>query len=432
MVVIGPAKRNQRSNQRRSTMTKTHPAGVRRAGCSALLAASIGVSGSPAMSAVTFTQLGYGSLTPASGSQITVGAISGDGSVVVGAALIPFGQPGASRYAYEWSNSGAVTDLGTSPFTTSGYGQAWAYGVSSDGLVVSGRQIVAGAASEAFVQVGGTRTVIGPSGWTETQGASVSGDGTVVVGYGIDPSTPGGIRSRGFVYNVSSNTSTALAMDASWAQNRNAAALDVSADGSTIVGRAYDLASDDQQAVAWVNGAATNLGVNAAVSSTDSRAVAVSADGSTIVGYYEDSSGNNQSFIRASSGTVTTVSLFGTAFDEFEAFDVSGDGSMIVGLADPTAGGTSRATLWTQALGVVDLNTYLTSLGVNLTGWDLTEATTISADGTSIAGIGVFNGVSYGWVVNGLGSPSAVPGGAGLTALAFGAAGLRGRRRSRN
>ncbi len=57
------------------------------------------------------------------------------------------------------------------------------------------------------------------------------------------------------------------------------------------------------------------------------------------------------------------------------------------------SGGLERAFLWTPALGMVDLHTYLPTIGFDLNGWTLEHATAISADGTSITGFGTLQNV---------------------------------------
>jgi hypothetical protein len=61
-----------------------------------------------------------------------------------------------------------------------------------------------------------------------------------------------------------------------------------------------------------------------------------------------------------------------------------------------------RAFLWTAVQGMVDLNTYLSLLGVDLTGWTLAEVTGISADGSALVGYGTFNGADRAFLVRGL------------------------------
>jgi hypothetical protein len=71
---------------------------------------------------------------------------------------------------------------------------------------------------------------------------------------------------------------------------------------------------------------------------------------------------------------------------------VSGDGSVVVGHCY-LSGGAMQAFLWTAGGGMRGLADVLTSdYGMNLAGWQLTTAFTISADGRAIAGSGRFMG----------------------------------------
>jgi len=54
--------------------------------------------------------------------------------------------------------------------------------------------------------------------------------------------------------------------------------------------------------------------------------------------------------------------------------------------------------MWTPSLGMVDLNIYLASLQLDLTGWTLTTANGVSADGRTIVGTGTHNGQTEAWV----------------------------------
>jgi hypothetical protein len=60
--------------------------------------------------------------------------------------------------------------------------------------------------------------------------------------------------------------------------------------------------------------------------------------------------------------------------------------------------GSGHAWIWTAALGLVDLNTYLPTLGIDLTGWTITDAWGVSADGRIIAGTGTHNGTDEAWI----------------------------------
>lgn len=75
---------------------------------------------------------------------------------------------------------------------------------------------------------------------------------------------------------------------------------------------------------------------------------------------------------------------------------VSDDGSVIVGLAGPV--GPGRAAVWTEATGWLRLSDILRAGGVDLTGWTLDWANSVSADGRTVVGFGQYNGVQQGFV----------------------------------
>jgi uncharacterized membrane protein len=69
------------------------------------------------------------------------------------------------------------------------------------------------------------------------------------------------------------------------------------------------------------------------------------------------------------------------------AWDVSGDGSVIVGNM-PNANAAPGAMVWDATHGARELEVILTALGVDFAGWDLTGAQGVSADGRTIVGFG--------------------------------------------
>jgi uncharacterized membrane protein len=70
-----------------------------------------------------------------------------------------------------------------------------------------------------------------------------------------------------------------------------------------------------------------------------------------------------------------------------QAFDVSGNGSTIVGFA--SYAGDQQAFVRDQVNGLRDLKTFLIASGINMGTWSLREATAISDDGRIITGWGV-------------------------------------------
>jgi uncharacterized membrane protein len=107
-----------------------------------------------------------------------------------------------------------------------------------------------------------------------------------------------------------------------------------------------------------------------------------------------------------------------------QAIDVSGDGSTVVGAAEAVGFSSGHAVLWNAELGMVDLNEYLPSLGVDLQGWELTEASGASFDGTTLTGTGYFGFQLRAWVVSGI----PVPSGAGLYLAGLWVVSIRRRR----
>jgi hypothetical protein len=75
------------------------------------------------------------------------------------------------------------------------------------------------------------------------------------------------------------------------------------------------------------------------------------------------------------------------------AYGVSGDGGVVVGASG------NRAFIWTPTLGMRDLQSYLTGLGADLTGWTLWDARGVSADGLTMVGTGRSpSGIEQGWI----------------------------------
>src|SRR5262245_52092634 len=82
------------------------------------------------------------------------------------------------------------------------------------------------------------------------------------------------------------------------------------------------------------------------------------------------------------------------------ARDVSGDGSVVVGNWQNST--TQIPFLWTSELGMVNVSTYLTSLGVPLGGQTLLAVMGVSDDGSAITGTGRIGNSLRAWIVTGL------------------------------
>ena len=280
-------------------------------------------------------------------------AISADGSVVVGVSYSSSGPE-----AFRWTSTTGMTGLGDLPGGVFG---SDATAASSDGSVIVGEGNAIPSSADAFL-------------WTSTAGMSalgfpgtangVSGDGSIVVGSSMGYEAVRWSALEGVV-----PISGALGAEG------------ISADGNVVVG--YRSGSP-YEAIRWTAGTAVGLGTQG---TGNSVARDVSADGSVVVGLYGQGPCCTVAFRWTEATGMVDLGLPpGGALPTF-AHAVSADGSVVVGyMGEP---GTRVATIYDDVHGMRLLTTALTDLGVDLGGWQLIEATGISADGTRIVGRGI-------------------------------------------
>ncbi|HEX4822964.1 MAG TPA: hypothetical protein VFV19_01490 [Candidatus Polarisedimenticolaceae bacterium] len=315
------------------------------------------------------------------GTQSSASRVSRDGSVVVGSA--------SGNRAFRWTSSQGMVDLGTLPGQTG----SSAADVSDDGTVVTGtagtrafRWTISGGMVDLGLPLDGG----GDGQALSSYGEAVSGDGLVVAGFSDPVNDAFRWTSAGGMHSLGTLTGVGYSI-----------ARDCNSDGSIVVGESTG--SSDDHAFRWsLAGGLADLGTMPG--GTTSHASGVSDDGATVVGYGGTSGFAQIRAFRWTSvgGMVNLGTLPGMAS---RAYGVSGDGQIVVGvLMSP-----DHAMLSTSALGMVDLNTYLPSIGINLTGWVLTAANGVSGDGRTLVGTGTHNGLTEGWVAH-LSSPSAAGG----------------------
>lgn len=262
-------------------------------------------------------------------------AVSGNGQVVAG-----IGTRDGYQEAFRWTPDGGMVGLGNlpnEPFYTS-----VAYGVSSSGNIV----------------VGTSDFELGSEGFRHT-----TADGLQGIGF-----FPGDV----VFYSE---------------------AFGISADGGTVVGTGDIF--NGTMAFRWRPvGGMEQLGF--LPGGAYSAAYACSSNGGVVVGRAETEDGICAFRWTQSLGMVA-IPDFLPDEDMSSANAVSADGNIIVGEAidfDGQVAFIKRPALPMENLKSVLVNEY----GLNLTGWSLTAATGISADGSVIVGTGTFGGMNRGWI----------------------------------
>lgn len=180
-------------------------------------------------------------------------------------------------------------------------------------------------------------------------------------------------------------------------------AYEVSADGTVVVGCVEGLYADE--AFRWTLAGGLE-GLDFLSGGDTSCALGVSADGSVVVGY--SAAGDEREAFRwtPSSGMSGLGDLPGGAVRS-TAHGVSDDGAMVVGVGHTDSG--NEAFIWIRGT-LFNLRTWLIdTLHLDLSGWTLTEARRISADGSTIIGYGLNpDGDREAWVAH-IGAKTSAP-----------------------
>ena len=229
------------------------------------------------------------------------------------------------------------------------------------------------------------------SSWSNAN--AVSSDGSIVVGDADDGNGLRAIVWSGSNWATKTNLGTLRADNSGWS-HANA----VSSDGSLVVGYTlYD--SLQNHATVWSGSGwttKTDLGTLKSDNSGDSKANAVSRDGSVVAGVAVNDNGEPHAAIWSGSGWSTKTDLGTLRSDNSgnsEVYAVSDDASVVVGNSQHTnfLYPATHATVWSgngwttkTDLGAPDVdNLYISS------------ATSVSSDGSVIAGYASDFGLNY-------------------------------------
>ncbi len=313
---------------------------------------------------------------------------------------------------------------------------SYATAVNSDGTVVTGYANSGASGTQAFRWTGGVMTGIGYLGTDTSLAYAISGDGDTIVGhatgtnannyafgwhqapmFAIDFSQCGG--QGPFAYGISTDGLVSVgAIDTDhigmpvgcfpgravrWLNNSTLTFLEGGAsppsglarganrDGSVIVGqKSIGIPMTGcfpcTQAFRWNNGVVITLGD---FGGNFSSAFATNHDGSVVVGEAAVDIVNSQPFRWTQAGGL--VGLGGTSISA-RANAVNSAGNIVVGVAQ------GKAFRWSATTGMQFIQDLLVAAGVDMSNWNLKQATGISSDGSVLvgtAGHGVFD---EGWI----------------------------------
>ncbi len=293
--------------------------------------------------------------------------VSADGRTVIGGTGFGLGM--------YWNAQQGTRDLGNLPGGAGSRG----FGVSADGSVIVGTGTIGGF---RYTQTGGAAYLFNPTRPSSALG--VSADGGITVG-----ALSFNSQTRGYRLSGAGELDILPVVPG----GINSFAVAVSADGSTVVG--YGSVNSRSLAYRWTQAEGLSM-LGVLPGGQASTATAISGDGGTIVGRSGVTLTGDRAFRWTSRDGMQALGvLSGDTISE--ALGVNFTGSAIVGRST-TANDADKAFLWTASGGLVNLNTYLPTLGINLAGWNLTSAVGISADGNTIVGIGTFSGQRSGWL----------------------------------
>ncbi|MBX3390299.1 MAG: hypothetical protein KF691_12695 [Phycisphaeraceae bacterium] len=351
----------------------------------ALLAASAGLTA--AISASAAPPVIYNLGIYPGGTESHGAAVSHDATYVTGYGDYIFNNQ-TFYYAFRWSIAGGLVNLGTPANITTTAGNSMDYngiGIAGNGSNKLFRWTVGGGMQNLGLLTGGTLGLA----------TGISGDTNIVVGYS---NTTGGNTYAVKWVNPGGGGLTVLPSLPNGVFG--SAAYGISSDGSTIVGGST-WSGSGYRAVRWLPGnIVQDLGPLAGA--TDLRAYAISKNNVVIVGDAQIPSGD-----RIFRYVNATMQNLGTPFGTTDSYSRSTnfDGKVVTGRAKIGLN-TYRACYWSTNTGMLDLATWVTSLGGNLTGWVLEESWGVSNDGSAIAGTGTFNGQRRAFLIKGLPCPS--------------------------
>jgi probable HAF family extracellular repeat protein len=333
----------------------------------------------PSVHAARFVGLGF---LPGPGPAVYSSArgVSASGSTALGSAFEGAGLGAANWQGFRWTNGAGLVGVGNLAAGFAGAGTS-AYGTSTDGSVIVGES-----AGSAFRWTAGGGIAMLGAGLAR----DVSSDGSVVVG------------NAGTAFRWTAGSGMVSLGDlAGGAVSSNA--YSVSSDGSVVAGNSSS--ASGTEAFRWTaGGGMVGLG-DLPGGSFYSDARRIAPDGS-IVGFSNSAAGA-EAFRWTSGGGMVglgaiNLSGFVPAGGPTVLRAISAAGTVVVGdgFSFPMGPIGQQAFIWDPTNGTRLLyNVLAPSVGSTLSGWTLTNAYAVSADGRTVVGEGISpSGAPQAWL----------------------------------
>lgn len=341
----------------------------------ALLAAS--AAGMAAHAQPSFTGLGG---TP--GSVAT--DVSGDGKVVVG---------WTSSFPYRWTREEGAVSIASPDGSVLG---AKPYGISGDGNTITGNGVLPGGGSLIAIAWESTLNVAplpGSSGSVPllSNALSASHDGNVIAGF----STRSGTLRTATLWRAGGERLELGTLPG----HSESTAYDVSADGTVAIGYSDLGGGVGRRPVIWTEATGMQRITLDADAMRMSVANTLSPDGKTVGGSGIGPTGGQMAAIWTEADGVTLLGPRPAGTFGGGVFEMSADANVLGINAFESGTSYNIALIWTPGRGQERLIDVLKQrCGLDLTGWRLSEIGGISADGRTIVGTGVHDGVTEAFV----------------------------------
>jgi len=284
---------------------------------------------------------------------------------------------------YKWDNVNGIVAVGkiTNGKTIQGHPS-----ISDDGTKISAtitnpannlnEAAVYTVATNSWVYLGGLLPN-GSAGF-KSSAWGISGDGTTTVGLSF--------ISSYLAHAIQWNGTTMVDLG-SMVPDSSSRANRISRDKHVVVGW-QDEEDGVRSGAKWVDGVESYIKDNDGLNVGE--AFAVSNDGKVIAGSLDDS----VPYVWIEGEGLTYINSPNMSYNSGSATAISGDGKTVIGFFRQFPGPPSASSgfIWTKTGGLVDLNTYALSLGIDMKGVQITMPLCISEDGKKITGNGLQNG----------------------------------------